>query len=444
MSNIMDDDKKVSEAARFAVDVAKKLGATSADAAASVDAGLSVNVRKGEVETLEYHQGQSFSVTVFSGQRKGSASSTDISEQAIEEAVAAAMGIARHTSEDPCAGLPPEDRMATYFPELDLYHPWELKAEEAIEMAKSCEAAAFEFDPRIKNSDGAGVDTFAGTSALANSHGFVGIKRGTRHSVSCTMIAEDDNGMERDYWYTTSRVPDQLDDVTEVGRKASERTVRRLSARQLKTCQAPVIYSADLARGLIGHLIGGISGGALYRKATFLLDSLDKQIFPDFVRISEDPGVPRGFGSRAFDGEGVQTVQREIIDAGVLKGFVLSQYSANKLGLQTTGNSGGTHNLTIETGDLDLDGMVQEMGTGLLVTELMGQSLNMVTGDYSRGAAGFWVENGEIQFPVEEITVAGNLSDMYKNLRAVGNDVDRRGTVATGSWLIDNMTIAGQ
>ena len=440
----MDDTQKVSDAASYAVELAKKLGATAADAAASTDSGLSVTVRKAEVETLEYHQGQNFSVTVYSGQRKGSASSTDLGEQAIEEAVKAALGIARHTSEDPCAGLPSAERMATHFPDLDLYHPWELTAEEAIEMAKACEAEAFSYDPRISNSDGASVNAFAGVSALANTHGFVGTKTGTRHSLSCTMIAEDDNGMERDYWYSTSRVPGELEDVVDVGRKASERSVRRLSARQIKTCQAPVMYSADLARGLIGHLIGGISGGALYRKATFLLDALDTKIFPDFVRITEDPGVPRGFGSRSFDSEGVQTVKRDIIDAGVLKGFVLSHYSANKLGRETTGNAGGTHNLSIESSDLDYKGMLEEMGTGLLVTELMGQSLNMVTGDYSRGAAGFWVENGEIQYPVEEITVAGNLKDMFENLRAVGNDVDHRGSVATGSWLIDNMTIAGQ
>lgn len=439
-----EDENKVRDAAQWAVDIAKQQGATASDAAASMDSGLSVTVRKGEVETLEYHKGQSFSVTVYCGQRKGSASSTDLSQQALEEAVSAAMGIARHTSEDPCAGLPPADRMATYFPELDLYHPWEVSAEEAIEMAKCGEAAALEYDPRIKASDGACVNAFEGVSSYANSHGFIGTRQGTRHSSSCTMIAEDDHGMERDYWYTSSRVPDELEDMQEVGRKAAKRSVDRLSARQLKTCQAPVVYAADMARGLLGHLISGISGGALYRKASFLMDALDTQIFPEFVTVSEDPGVPRGFASRAYDSEGVQTEARNIINEGVLKGFVLSNYSANKLGLQTTGNASGTHNLSIQSSDLDLKGLLGEMGTGLLVTELMGQSLNMLTGDYSRGAAGYWVENGEIQYPVEEITVAGNLKDMFANLRAVGSDVDRRGSVATGSWLIDNMTIAGQ
>lgn len=442
--SITADENKVREAAELGVAVAKKLGATAADAAASMDSGLSVSVRKGEVETLEYHQGQHFSVTVYSGQRKGSASSTDLGQQAIEEAVAAAIGIARHTSEDPCAGLPPSDRMATYFPDLDLYHPWALTAEEAIELAKLGEAAALGYDPRIKASDGATVNAFEGVSALANSHGFIGTKQGSRHNTSCTMIAEDANGMERDYWYSASRVPEDLEDIEEVGRKAAQRSVDRLSARQLKTCQAPVIYAAELARGLLGHLIGAISGGSLYRKASFLMDALDTAVFPEFVNIAEDPGIPRGFASRAFDSEGVQTVARDIVSDGVLRGFVLSNYSANKLGLQTTGNAGGVHNLSINSGELDREGLLKEMGTGLLVTELMGQSLNMVTGDYSRGAAGYWVEDGEIQYPVEEITVAGNLKDMFANLRAVGSDVDRRGSVFTGSWLMDTMTIAGQ
>ncbi len=437
------DEQQVSEAVEQVLEVAKRLGASAADAAASMDSGISLSVRKGEIETLEHHLGQNLSVTVYDGARKGSASTTDLSKAAIEEAVGAAMSIARHTSEDPCNGLAPAERMATELPDLDLYHPWELNAAEFIELATECERHALEADSRICNSEGASVNSFGGVSAYGNSHGFLGVRRGTQHSVSCSVIAEDESGMQRDYWYTSSRLPEKLESAEAVGKKAAERTVRRLSARSLPTRECPVVYAAEMSRGLLGHLLGGISGGALYRKASFLLDALDTQIFPDFVRISENPLLPQGMASTAFDNEGVATQARDLVSEGVLKGFVLSQYSACKMGLETTGNAGGVHNLTIESGDKDLAALLKEMGTGLLVTELMGQSINMITGDYSRGAAGFWVENGEIQYPVEEVTVAGNLADMFKGLVAVGNDVDQRGSVRTGSWLLEKMTVAG-
>ncbi len=439
----VDNEQRVADAIEQVLDVAKRLGASAADAGASMDSGISISVRKGEVETLEHHLGQNLSVTVYNGQRKGSASTTDLSSAAIEEAVGAAMSIARHTSEDPCSGLAPADRMATEQPDLDLYHPWDIDAGELIDMATRCEAEAMDFDPRIINTEGSSVNTFDGVSAYGNSHGFLGTKHGSQHSLSCSVIAEDENGMQRDYWYTSSRLPSGLEGAEDVGRKAGERTVSRLGSRGLSTREAPVIYAAEVSRSLIGHLLGGVSGGALYRKATFLLDALDTQIFPDFVRIGENPLLLRGAASAAYDSEGVTTQARDIISEGVLRGYILGQYSACKLGLETTGNAGGVHNLSIESGDKNLQELMSDMGEGLLVTELMRQSVNMITGDYSRGAAGFWVENGEIQYPVEEITVAGNLADMFKGLVAVGNDVDLRGSVRTGSWLLNKMTIAG-
>ncbi|MGV6857692.1 MAG: metalloprotease PmbA [bacterium] len=437
------DEQQVCDAVEQVLDVARRLGATAADAGASMDSGISLSVRKGEIETLEHHLGQNLSVTVYNGSQKGSASTTDLSPAAIEEAVSAAMSIARHTSEDPCNGLAPAERMAKRLPDLDLYHPWDIDAPGLIELATECEQVALEADPRICNSEGSSVNTFGGVSAYGNSHGFLGARKGSQHSVSCSVIAEDSNGMQRDYWYTSSRLPQELEAADAVGRKAAERTLRRLSARSLSTRECPVIYAAEMSRGLLGHLLGGISGGALYRKASFLMDALDTPIYPDFVRISENPLLPQGMASTPFDNEGVATQARDLVSDGILKGFVLSQYSACKMGLETTGNAGGVHNLSIEPGDKGLPELLKEMDTGLLVTELMGQSINMITGDYSRGAAGFWVENGEIQYPVEEVTVAGNLADMFKGLVAVGNDIDRRGSVRTGSWLIDRMTVAG-
>ncbi|MCP4994330.1 MAG: metalloprotease PmbA, partial [Gammaproteobacteria bacterium] len=303
---------------------------------------------------------------------------------------------------------------------------------------------ALDFAPQITNSEGATLNTHSGLHVYGNSHGFSGGYPSSRHSLSCSVIGEDDNGMQRDYWYTSGRASNDLESAEAVGRKAGERTLARLGARKIGTREAPILFQAEMAISLLRSLIGAISGSALYRQSTFLLDHLDKQIFPDFVRIHENPLLPRGLASAPFDSEGVATKARNILDQGVLRGYVLSSYSARKLGMQTTGNAGGVRNLAIEPGALDLDGLLKEMGTGLLVTEMMGHGVNMVTGDYSRGAAGFWVENGEVQYPVEEITIAGNLKQMFQQLLAVGNDIDRRSSVRTGSWLIESMTIAGE
>ena len=441
---IQDNGALVLQAAETALAEAKKMGATSAAAGASLDTGLSVNIRKGEVETLEHHRGQSLSVTVYQGQRKGSASTTDLSISAIQDAVAAAISIAKYTSEDDCSGLADADLMATEILDLDLYHRWDLSTEAAIELATQCEAVALQTDSRITNSEGASVNTFEGVSAYANSHGFSATKTGTRHSLNCSVIAEDESGMQRDYAYTSSRLPEMLDSAEQVGKETAERTLRRLSARKLSTRQAPVLFAADISKGLLGSFISAISGGAIYRRSSFLLDSLEKSVFPDFVHIHEAPHIRQAAGSSAFDSEGVATQARDWITDGVLQGFVLGSYSARKLGMQTTGNAGGVRNLSIDSGEDDFQGLLKKMDSGLFVTELIGHGINQVTGDYSRGATGFWVENGEIQYPVEEITIAGNLKDMFQKLVAVGTDVDRRGSTQTGSWLLESMMIAGE
>lgn len=432
------------ELVSLALAEAKKQGASAAEAGASVDIGLSVNVRQGEVDTLEHQRDRGLGVTVYFGQRKGSASSSDFRHDSVLETVQAACAIARHTSEDPCQGLADPDLLAREFPDLDLYHPWDLEAEEAIRLARECEAVALAADPRISNSDGAGVSTHSGLRVYGNSNDFLAGYKATRHSLSCMVVGKEGEAMQRDYWYTTSRVAAALEAAESVGRTAAERTLRRLGARRLSTRTAPVLYVPEVARGLLGHFIAAISGGALYRKASFLLDQLGKPVFPDFVHIEEQPHRLRGLGSAAFDQEGVATRQRALVEGGVLQGYVLSSYSARKLGLRSTGNAGGVRNLVIQPGELDFAGLLRELGTGLVVTELMGQGVNTVTGDYSRGASGFWVENGEIAYPVEEITVAGNLRQMFQRLRAVGNDVDYRGNILTGSLLIDGMTIAGE
>lgn len=437
------DQALMTQAVELALDEAKKQGASSAEAGGGMDSGLSVSVRKGEIETLEHHRGQSLSITVYQDHRKGSASTSDLSPQSIKEAVEAANRIARYTSEDDCSGLADAELMAKALPDLDLYHPWDISAKAAIEIATICEAAGLSQDTRITNSEGASVNAFQGVSVYGNSHGFLGSKQGTRHSVSCSVIAEDEKGMQRDYAYTSSRLPHKLETPESVGKEAAEHALRRLSARQLSTRTAPVVFAADVARGLLGSLIGAISGGALYRKASFLLDMKGQQIFPEFVHIKEDPLIKQGVGSSAFDSEGVATRQRSLVENGILQGYVLGSYSARKLGMQTTGNAGGVHNLTIDSGTDDFSALLQRMGTGLYVTELIGHGVNGITGDYSRGASGFWVEQGEIQYPVEEITIAANLKDMFMNLQAIATDIDLRGNTQTGSWLIDPMTIAG-
>ncbi|WP_036252254.1 metalloprotease PmbA [Methylobacter sp. BBA5.1] len=426
------------------LDEAKNQGASAADAGLSQESGLSVTARLGDVETIEHHHDQGLGVTVYFGQRKGSASSTDLSPESIRETVSAACSIARYTSEDEYAGLPEKELLATEFPDLDLNHPWDLRADEAIALAIECENAARGYHAEISNSEGASVNTHQGIRVMGNTLGFLQGYASTRHSLSCSVLAQRGDSMQRDYWYTVARDANNLESAADVGRKAAERTLRRLQARSLSTRQCPVMYAAEVASGLLGSFIAAISGGNLYRKSSFLLDALDKQVFPEFVRIHEQPYLKGALGSANYDGEGVATQTRDIVSGGILRGYVLSSYSARKLGMRSTGNAGGVHNLTIDPGAYDYQGMLRQLHTGLLVTELMGQGVNMVTGDYSRGAAGFWVENGEIQYPVEEITIAGNLKDMFRNIVAVGNDVDYRGNIRTGSILVERLSIAGE
>ncbi|MBK8817442.1 MAG: metalloprotease PmbA [Methylococcaceae bacterium] len=438
-----EDIERLKSIVQTLLDEAKRQGATAAEAGLSQENGLSVTARMGEVETIEHHCDQGLGVTVFFGKRKGSASSTDLSLQAIKETVSAACSIARYTSEDEFSGLPDKAVLATEFPDLDLNHPWVLTADDAIALAIECEAAALSYDKEIVNSEGASVNTHQGIRVLGNSLGFLQGRLSTRHSLSCSVVAQRGESMQRDYWYSVSRAADELEAAEIIGRKAGERTVKRLAARRISTRQCPVLFCAEVASGLLGSLIGAISGGSLYRKSTFLLDALDTQIFPDFINLYEQPLLKGGLGSSAYDGEGVATQARDLVKDGYLRGYVLDTYSARKLGLQTTGNAGGVHNLTITPGLQDFQGMLKLLDTGLLVTECMGQGVNRVNGSYSRGAAGFWVEKGEIQYPVEEITIAGNLKDMYKAIVAVGNDVDYRGNTRTGSILIEQMSIAG-
>lgn len=423
---------------------AKRQGASAAEAAASSDAGLEATVRLGEVETVEHTRDNGLGITVYFGHRKGSASTSDLSDAAIRDTVAAACTIASHTQDDPCAGLADAALMATDIPDLDLYHPWQVTVEDAIALATECEAAARDTDPRIVNSEGATVSTHAGLHVYGNSHGFVGGYPSSRHGLSCAVVGQEGESMQRDYWYSSARAAEELEPAAAIGRRASERTLARLGGRRLTTREAPVLFTAQMAAGLMRSLISAISGSSLYRRSSFLLDHLDKQIFPDFVRIHEAPRLPRGLGSAPFDGDGVATRAKDLVSGGVLRSYVLDAYSGCRLGMATTGNAGGVRNLHIDMGTLDRTGLLREMGTGLFVTELMGHGTNPVTGDYSRGAAGFWVENGEIQFPVEEITIAGNLKRMFEGLLAVGNDCDFPGSTRTGSWLIDRMTIAGE
>jgi PmbA protein len=435
----LDDLKRLAEQL---LDEAKRQGATGAETDISVDSGLSVTARLGDVETLEHHKDQDVAVVVYFGTRRGSSSSSDLTTEALKETVRAACRIARYTAEDKCAGLADPELMARNYPDLDLDHPWELGAEQAVNIAIECEAAA-RVDKRITNSDGATVSRLRGASVYGNSQGFIGGYRATRHSLSCAVIGQQNGQMQRDYWYSVARNKAWLEQPQTVGRIAAERTLKRLGAHRLSTCQAPVIFEAGVARGLLGHFVSAVSGGALYRKASFLVDHAGKQVFPSFVHIHEQPHLKGAMGSAPFDNEGVATRPRDLVTDGVLQGYVLSSYSACRLGLKTTGNAGGVRNLTIDPGPNDLSALLKLMDTGLLVTELIGHGFNMVTGDYSRGAAGFWIEGGEIQYPVEEITIAGNLKDMLLSMEAVGNDMDTRGNIRSGSIFIERMTVAG-
>src|SRR5512138_1505487 len=428
----------------FVIDEAKRLGATDVEVGVSVDTGLSVTARLGEVETLEYQRDRGMGVTVYRGKRKGSASTGDLSASAIRDTVAKAFSIAGFTAEDEAAGLPEPDTLAREFPDLDLFHPWSIDPDAARDQAIACEAAALDADPRIGNSEGATLSTHRGLRVFGNSLGFIGSTATTLHSLSCVVVAETGDEMQRDYWYSTVRDWRDLEDGVSIGKQAAARAVRRLNARKLSTVTAPVLFVPELARGLFGSFLGAIRGGSQYRRASFLLDAAGEQVFPEWMQISERPHLRKALSSAAFDSEGVATRDREIVERGVLTGYVLSTYSARKLGLKTTGNAGGVHNLIVAPGADDFAGMLRKMNRGLVVTELMGQGVNGVTGDYSRGAAGFWVENGEIAYPVHEITIAGNLKDMFKAIVAVGNDVDARGGIRTGSVLIEKMTIAGE
>jgi PmbA protein len=422
---------------------ARALGADQVDAGVSIDAGLSVTVRLGETETLEYNRDRGLGLTVYFDHRKGSASTADFEPDSIRATVRAACDIARYTSTDDCAGLADAERMATGVPDLDLYHPWDLDVAQAIEIARECETAAREVDVRIENSEGATLSSYSGMQVTGNSHGFLGGYRSSRHSISCAVVGREGGKMQRDHWADVARDPQDLASPAAVGRKAGERTAMRLGARQLSTRQAPVIFAADVARGLVGNFISAINGSNLYRKSSFLVDHLGQSIFRPFVHIHEQPHLKKGLGSAPYDSEGVATCARDIVRDGVLQGYVLDSYAARKLGMETTGNAGGVRNLTLAPGTQDLAGLLRTMDTGLLISELIGFGVNVLTGDYSRGVAGYWVEGGEIQYPVEEITAAGNLKDMFMGIVEVGNDVDRRGNVRTGSILVEQMTIAG-
>lgn len=422
---------------------AARQGATACEVAVSMEQGLSTTVRQREVETVEFNRDQGFGITLYVGQRKGSASTSASGEEAIRETVAAALAIAKHASEDDCAGLADPALMARDLPELDLYHPWAISPEQAVELALTCEAAAFDADARITNADGTTLSTHQACRVYGNSHGFVGGYASTRHSLSCVMIGGSEGQMQRDYWYDVNRIGTQLADPASIGRRAAERTVSRLGARAVPTCEVPVLFAAELATGLFGSFLSAISGGNLYRKSSFLEGALGHRLFPEWLSIDERPHIPRAMASAAFDNDGLATYAKPFVEKGDLVSYVLGTYSGRKLGLPSTANAGGVHNLFVSHGPEDQKALLRRMGRGLLVTELMGQGLNMVTGDYSRGAAGYWVENGEIQFPVQEVTIAGNLKDMFRQILAVGSDLEMRGNIRTGSVLIERMTVAG-
>ncbi|MGV3629062.1 MAG: metalloprotease PmbA [Betaproteobacteria bacterium] len=429
----------VSDALKYA----QTRGASAADAEVSEGFGQTVTARQGEVETIEYNRDKGIGVTVYIGKQRGHASSSDLSPQALRDTVDAALAIARHTATDDCAGLADPEMLAREFPDLDLIHPWDMPVERAIEMAKACEAAGFAADKRVTNSEGATVSTQQSHFIYGNTHGFLAGYPSSRHSMWCALVAGKGDGMQRDDWYETARDPAELPSPESIGRKAGERAVARLKARKIATTQVPVLYESGIASSLMGHFVAAVSGGSLYRKSTYLLDSLGKQVFAPIVQIADLPLIPKALASGAFDEEGVATQARDIVKDGVVQGYFLASYSARKLGMKTTGNAGGNHNLIMRDTGEDFAALLKKMNRGLLVSELMGQGVNAVTGDYSRGAAGFWVEDGVITYPVQEITIAGNLKDMFRNIVAIGNDVSKRSSRQCGSVLVEGLTLAG-
>ncbi len=424
------------------LDYARMRGADSAEIMASNDKGYSVTARLGDVETCEHHNQRALAVTVYRGQAKGTASSNDLRPESIQRTIDAALNIAKFTAEDDCAGLADADLMANNYPQLELDHPWDMDAERGLQKAIACEAVARDHADII-NSEGATVTSIRSHMMYANTHGFLGQYASTRHSLSCSVVAGDASGMQRDYWYSVQRRGEQLDSEQYVGQQARDRSIRRLSARSLKTCQVPVLFEPRIARSIISHFFTAIRGSAIYRDSSFLVGAINKKIFPNWLTIKEDPHVPGGLASSPFDNEGVSTQVRNIVEDGILQGYLLSTYSARKLNMQTTGNAGGLHNVYLNHSHKSFDELITDLNTGLLVTELIGHGVNTVTGDYSRGASGFWVEDGEIRYPVQEITIAGNLADMFKNISAVGSDVDTCGSIQCGSILLNNMTVAG-
>jgi PmbA protein len=435
--------KELEALVRMALEETQQRGVDQAEVVASNDTGLSATARLGDVENLEYTNDRGIGITVYRDSRKGSASTSDIRPEAIREAVSKACTFATYTAQDPHSGLADDELMCTDVKDLDLDYPWPIEASDAIEMAIECEDAGLKFDSKINNSEGATVSTNRGTRAYGNTHGFIGSFSKSSHNISCVVLGRDNGEMQRDYYYSSARDPADLESAPLIGETAAKRALRRLGAKKLKTTRAPVLFTPELARGFVGHSIGAIYGGAQYRRASFLLDAAGEKIFPDFVRIEERPHLPKAMSSAAYDGEGVATYDRDIVSDGVLQGYVLSSYSARRLGLQTTANAGGTQNLLVPGNAGDLESLIAEMGTGLIVEELIGQGVNAVTGDYSRGVVGQWVENGEIKHPVHEVTIAGNLRDLYARIAAIGTDQDMRGRIRCGSLLVEEMTIAG-
>jgi PmbA protein len=434
---------KLKEFAQAVLSYAQERGASAAETEVSEGFGQTVTVRQGEVETIEYNRDKGIGVTVYIGKQRGHASTSDFSGKAMRDTVDAALSIARFTASDDCAGLADADLLARDPPDLDLWHPWDLPVERAITLAKACEAAGYGVDPRISNSEGATVSTQESQFVYGNTLGFLGGYPSSRHGIWCSLIAGRNDAMQRDDWYETVRDPAELAAPESVGRRAGERAIQRLGARKIATTQVPVLFESPIAASLLGHFVGAVSGGSLYRRSSFLLDSAGKQVFSQNIKVSDLPHIPKGLASSAFDDEGVATRARDIVTSGVVQGYFLGSYSARKLGLRSTGNAGGNHNLMLHDTGEDFAALLRKMRNGLLVTELMGQGVNNVTGDYSRGAAGYWVEDGAIAYPVQEITIAGNLKDMYRNIAAVGNDVVRRGSRQCGSILIERMTVAG-